>query len=101
MTDKIDWTQPIELMDGTPYNSLGSLRGIVDEYGRIGGVQVVRNRAMKVVFVNIYEGAPEVAGHASRKEADTAARSSRIACVRVEYFIGEGLETRESTEGGK
>ena len=98
MTNKIDWTQPIELMDGTLCKCEGSLRVVVDEYGRIGGVQVVRNRAMKVVFVNIYEGAPEVAGHASRKEADTAARSSRIACVRVEYFIGEGLGTRESTD---
>ena len=91
MTAKIDWNQPVELMDGAPYSSLGILHGVVDEYGRIGGVQVVRNREKKVVFLNFYEGSREAPYHASKKEADEAALHDRIACVRVEYFIGEGL----------
>ena len=91
MTDKVDWNQPVELMDGTPYSSLGNLRVVVDDYGCIGGLQVVRNREKKVVFLNFYEGARDVPCYASKTEADLVASASRIACVRVEYFNGEGL----------
>ena len=98
MTNKIDWTQPIELMDGTLCKCEGSLRVVVDDYGRIGGVQVVRNRTKKVVFLNFYEGSHRAVCHASKTEADLVASDCRTACIRVEYFIGEGLGTRESAD---
>lgn len=57
---EIDWTKPIELMDGAPRNvkvmdtfvwidSPDGYSGFhCDHQGRIGGVQVVRNRKEKV-----------------------------------------------------
>ena len=65
--EAIDWSKPIELMDGTQLeNGLGSIHGILipgkapnggfhtDLQGCIGGVQVVRNRkepVKKTVYI--------------------------------------------------
>lgn len=42
----------------------------------------------RVVWFNVYN---DKFGHETKEDADTNCSSDRIACVRVEYEVGEGL----------
>lgn len=46
----------------------------------------------RVVWVNIYEQPLAIAAHGSRGTADKSASVGRIACVRVEFTEGEGIQ---------
>ena len=109
--EAIDWSKPIELMDGTQLeNGLGSIHGILipgkapnggfhtDLQGCIGGVQVVRNRKEPVkhkldVWMNLYKN--QSYGYHNTKEAADKYRDkeSCIACLHIEreFEEGEGL----------
>jgi hypothetical protein len=50
-----------------------------------------------VRWVNIYQ---ETGSYATRWDADTFAASSRIACLRIEFTEGEGLEDTQGGESG-
>ena len=43
------------------------------------------------MWVNVYEGCDILVRHESRDSADSNATGNRIACIRVEYEVGEGL----------
>ena len=44
------------------------------------------------MWVNVYDGSyKSPVGHDSRESADLCSFQNRIACVRVEYEVGEGL----------
>ena len=114
----VDWSKPIELMDGTEvYGECSTFSGtvkylvnktkdrsalcFVGKDGDIGGVPVVRNREepKKVrwhVWVNIYSkiNSQEILTIAfpSRAEADSVPHRvyPRIACIEIDREITEG-----------
>ena len=110
--EKIDWGRPIELMDGAhakwrqrvtdkAITTERGLEGFVDDYGCIGGVQVVRNRKEPEkqefamwVNVRVVNGNHIYSYYNSRTEADMAISArGRIACLHImkEFVEGEGI----------
>lgn len=65
--------------EGRVYNDAKSIGDLVN---------VPEKREM---WVNVYEGEPCVFSYASRNYADMNSHPNRIACVHVEYEVGEGL----------
>lgn len=108
----IDWTKPIETMDGCPARVIATdIKGdcrfalavtkeslpweIViqtDENGADWAQKpVVRNvpPAPVVRYFNVYSDCRVGVGHNTRKKADYNAMPDRIACVRVEFKEGQ------------
>lgn len=108
----IDWTKPIETMDGCPARVIATdIKGdcpiliakmksdgteivaLLDKMGRylptLG--QAVRNipPAPVVRYFNVYSDYRVGVGHNTRKKADYNAMPDRIACVRVEFKEGQ------------
>lgn len=49
-------------------------------------------RASGTVWVNVYRGPEKSYGHPSREKADRCASSDRLACVKIDWTEGDGLE---------
>ena len=114
--EPIDWSKPIELMDGTRklslpeaaqqgYWILDNTRGgyafLVDIHGRLGGVRVVRNRKerrkLKVQgWVNLYksENVPSsfimIGLYDSFESAQKAGMETVFACIYIDREVEEG-----------
>ena len=102
---EIDFDKPLRFMDSTDelkYIGLASralhvveivpVNGLiqVDKYGKSAGWSNVENIPEKLVmWVNFYKDSAY--GYLTREEADHAAGSYRLSCVRVECDEGEGL----------
>lgn len=107
----VDWSKPIELMDGTPARITILDERVVftckhfelscEKDGCIGGVQVVRNRKEPEkhqldvwINVRVVDGKPLLTEFYSRLEADGAlSAKGRIACLHIvkEFVEGEGI----------
>ena len=102
---EIDFKKPLRFMDSTDeLNYIGiDSRGFhvveivsancliqVDRYGKSDSWQDIENIPEKLVmWVNFYKDSAY--GYPTREEADNAAGSYRLSCVRVECDEGEGL----------
>ena len=103
-----DWNKTLELMDGVgPSANLtdsgmwaifvnGVQVALVDDYGCIGGIQIVRNRKepekhKRTGFLNCYETG--MVFHCTREEADVQSSNKHLACIEreIEFYEGEGL----------
>ena len=103
----IDWTKPVETLDGEPVRVLATDRphglypivvmydgGTVDTLTQDGqdfddGTVIVRNAPeRRFGYLNVYtDRAGRV--HLTRETADNNAGPGRIACVRIEYTAGQ------------
>lgn len=112
----IDFTKPVQTRDGQPVTILTTKRehALYPVVGMVNGDEVLVFTAKGCLFnngmehdldlvnvqerhetwINIYHnehGCPWVCPYQTKEEADYKAAPERIACVRIEYKIGDGL----------
>ena len=108
----IDYTKPVQTRDGRPVTILSTEgRGQYPVIGYVGKDTAMKkwsaegnystdgDRTLDLInvpdriecWVNVY---PEhfSSPHESKEQADSVAEKHRIACIKVEYTVGDGLE---------
>lgn len=111
----IDWTKPVQTVDGRQvniwttdakcygcYTVVGEVK-TSDGWSRVswtvnGKFNAIHHSAYDLInipqrhtyWLNVYKNAPSRI-HESRDAADAAAWEHRIACIKIEYEEGEGL----------
>lgn len=113
----IDFTKPVQTRDGQPVTILTTKRehalypvvgmvndeevlvftaeGCLFDDGMEDDMDLVNVPVKQEFWINIYHnehgGCPWVRPYQTKEEADYKAAPERIACVRIEYEIGDGL----------